>query len=217
MHTSGSVPLGPGSTAVLYTDGLVERRDADLDDDLARLAATATDLPPEELAVWLVDHLLTDEGPSDDVALVVARLMPEPLRRTLPARPDQLAVSRSDIGAWADRAGLPAALREELLLISGEATANAVEHAYRDRPPGEFSYELRCTPDGGVAGVVSDEGSWRPPPADNGHRGRGLPMIRAASTRSEVRGSAAGTRVEFTLPPAVAGPDGAGYGQVHGR
>lgn len=31
LHTSGSVPLGPGSSAVLYTDGLVERRDKDID------------------------------------------------------------------------------------------------------------------------------------------------------------------------------------------
>ncbi|MFC0438313.1 SpoIIE family protein phosphatase [Kutzneria buriramensis] len=209
--------LSPRAGIVLYTDGLVERRDADLDADLARLAETATDLPPEDLAVWLVDHLLTDEGPSDDVALVVARLMPEPLLRTLPARPDQLAVSRADIAEWARRIGLPGPLTEDLLLISGEATANAIEHAYRDRPPGEFSYDLRCTPDGGIAGVVSDNGCWRPPPADNGSRGRGLSMIRAASTRSDVHGSAAGTRVEFTLPPAVAGPGGAGYGRVHGR
>ncbi|EFL33176.1 magnesium or manganese-dependent protein phosphatase [Streptomyces viridochromogenes DSM 40736] len=37
MHTSGSIPLSPGSTAVLYTDGLVERRDADLDEGIAAL------------------------------------------------------------------------------------------------------------------------------------------------------------------------------------
>ena len=108
-------------------------------------------------------------------------------------------------------------LTEDLLLISGEATANAVEHAYRDRPPGEFSYELRCTPDGGVAGVVTDDGSWRPPPADNGHRGRGLSMIRAASTQSDVRGSASGTRVEFTLPPPVAASGTAHYGRPRGH
>ena len=35
MHASGSIPLGPGSTAVLYTDGLVERRDEDLDEGIA--------------------------------------------------------------------------------------------------------------------------------------------------------------------------------------
>ncbi|MEV6612010.1 SpoIIE family protein phosphatase, partial [Kutzneria sp. NPDC051319] len=198
--------LSPQASIVLYTDGLVERRDADLDEDLARLAATAADLPPEELAVWLVDKLLTEEGPGDDVALVVARLVPEPLVRTLPARPDQLAVARHEITQWAKAAGLPRSLTEDLLLVIGEATANSVEHAYRDRPAGDFTFELRCLPDGSVTGVVTDGGNWRPAPADNGTRGRGLAMIKAASLRSEVRGSEAGTRVEFTLAPAVAGP-----------
>ncbi|GAA3440514.1 hypothetical protein GCM10018954_101380 [Kutzneria kofuensis] len=215
--TEARCALSPRASIVLYTDGLVERRDADLDSDLERLAATAADLPPEELAVWLVDHLLTDEGPGDDVALVVARLVPEPLRGTLPARPDQLSVARRDITEWANRSGLPQALTDDLLLVIGEATANSVEHAYRDRPAGDFSYELRCTPDGAVTGVVTDGGSWRPVPTDNGTRGRGLAMIKAASVRSEVRGSEAGTRVEFTLPPAVAASDTRGYGRGHGQ
>src|SRR5690606_37885594 len=37
VPASGSVPLGPGSTAVLYTDGLVERRNEDLDEGIAAL------------------------------------------------------------------------------------------------------------------------------------------------------------------------------------
>lgn len=48
LHASGSVPLGPGSTAVLYTDGLVERRDEDLDEGIAsleRALAGATGTP----------------------------------------------------------------------------------------------------------------------------------------------------------------------------
>jgi PAS domain S-box-containing protein len=215
--TEESCPLSPRAGIVLYTDGLVERRDADLDADLARLAAIATDLPPEELAVWLVDNLLTEEGPGDDVALVVARLVPEPLVRTLPARPDQLAVVRADVAAWAKRSGLSQPLTDDLLLVLGEATANSVEHAYRDQPAGEFTYEVRCRPEGGVTGVVTDGGRWRPVPADNGTRGRGLAMIKAASVRSEVRGSEAGTRVEFTLPASVAADDGPGYGRVHGH
>lgn len=48
MHASGSIPLSPGSTAVLYTDGLVERRDEDLDEGIAsleRALAGATGTP----------------------------------------------------------------------------------------------------------------------------------------------------------------------------
>lgn len=38
LHTSGSIALPPGSTAVLYTDGLVERRREDIDEGVAALA-----------------------------------------------------------------------------------------------------------------------------------------------------------------------------------
>lgn len=55
LHASGSVPLGPGSTAVLYTDGLVERRDEDLDEGIAsleRALAGATGTPRWSATVW---------------------------------------------------------------------------------------------------------------------------------------------------------------------
>jgi hypothetical protein len=42
-------------------------------------------------------------------------------------------------------------------------------------------------------------------------------MIRAASVRSDVRGSDTGTWVEFELPAAVAASGGRGYGRVHGQ
>lgn len=57
MHASGSVPLGPGSTAVLYTDGLVERRDEDLDEGIAsleRALAGATGTPRSSATAWSV-------------------------------------------------------------------------------------------------------------------------------------------------------------------
>jgi serine phosphatase RsbU (regulator of sigma subunit) len=69
------VVLAPGSTLLLYTDGLVERRDEDLDEGMARAAAALREgrhLPPEELAGVLTDQLL-DDAPDDDVAFLVYR------------------------------------------------------------------------------------------------------------------------------------------------
>jgi serine phosphatase RsbU (regulator of sigma subunit) len=70
--------LEPGSTVVLYTDGLVERRGQDLDygtqllqDTLAELA----ELPLEELCDELLGRLLPPDA-DDDAALVVLRLVP---------------------------------------------------------------------------------------------------------------------------------------------
>ena len=72
--------LAPGSTLLFYTDGLVERRDRDVDDgidalaDLLRdLAAGAGDL--EALCDRLIAGMI-DDTPEDDVALLAVRLAP---------------------------------------------------------------------------------------------------------------------------------------------
>ncbi|TFV86252.1 SpoIIE family protein phosphatase [Blastococcus sp. CT_GayMR16] len=69
------VALAPGSTLLLYTDGLVERRDQGLDDGMTRAAevlAEGRHLPPAELADLLTEKLL-DDAPDDDVAFLVYR------------------------------------------------------------------------------------------------------------------------------------------------
>ena len=69
------VVLSPGSTVLLYTDGLVERRGEGLDDGLARAAAVLGEgrhLAPAELAELLTDKLLAD-APDDDVAFLIYR------------------------------------------------------------------------------------------------------------------------------------------------
>ncbi|MEU6320417.1 SpoIIE family protein phosphatase [Streptomyces sp. NPDC047009] len=66
-----------GDTLVLYTDGLIERRDEDIDTGLARLTdalAQDTTLAPDQLADTLLARLGVANGASDDIALVVIRL-----------------------------------------------------------------------------------------------------------------------------------------------
>ncbi|MCU1496058.1 MAG: SpoIIE family protein phosphatase [Acidimicrobiales bacterium] len=66
----------PDDLLVLYTDGLVERRDEDIDTGFERLRVAATsrrDQSVQELADGLLGDLLDPEG-RDDVALVVKRL-----------------------------------------------------------------------------------------------------------------------------------------------
>jgi len=87
--------------------------------------------------------------------------------------------------------------------------ANAVEHAYRDREPGEVEYSLQRAADGSVQAAVTDFGAWQPPPADRGFRGRGLEMIRALGVAVAVEHAVTGTVVRFTVPPpplTTAGP-----------
>ncbi|MFH9984604.1 PP2C family protein-serine/threonine phosphatase [Streptomyces luteogriseus] len=66
-----------GATLVLYSDGLIERRDEDIDAGLARLAdalARHGDAGPEALADALLADLLPSSGNTDDTALVIIRL-----------------------------------------------------------------------------------------------------------------------------------------------
>ncbi|GGV09411.1 hypothetical protein GCM10010260_54670 [Streptomyces filipinensis] len=67
----------PGDTLVLYTDGLIERHDEDIDVSLARLtSALAGDsaLGPDHLADALLARLGVTSGARDDIALIVIRL-----------------------------------------------------------------------------------------------------------------------------------------------
>ncbi len=70
--------LPPGSTVVLYTDGLVERRQIPLDDRLDWLLGLLEgghERSPDELCDRLLAAL--DESVEDDVALLVMRVLPE--------------------------------------------------------------------------------------------------------------------------------------------
>lgn len=72
-----SVSYTPGDTLVLYTDGLIERRDEDIDVGLARLTDAlirSSRLGPERLADYLLNRLGVSGGARDDIALVVVRL-----------------------------------------------------------------------------------------------------------------------------------------------
>jgi serine phosphatase RsbU (regulator of sigma subunit) len=63
--------VDPGSTVFLYTDGLVERRSAPLDNGLADLTAAMTCAPPQTVCAHLMDTLVGTHPNGDDIALLV--------------------------------------------------------------------------------------------------------------------------------------------------
>ncbi|RST04722.1 GAF domain-containing protein [Streptomyces sp. WAC05374] len=71
---TAEVTLPEGSQLVLYTDGLIEDRDRDLDAGMEalRAALTGTDRTPEATCSAVIDAMLPAQ-PSDDIVLLVAR------------------------------------------------------------------------------------------------------------------------------------------------
>ncbi|QYG92295.1 SpoIIE family protein phosphatase [Iamia sp. SCSIO 61187] len=69
----GAAEVDPGGRVLVFTDGLVERQERDIDVGLEVLAAAATrlhDRPPAEMVDLLVAELLEDEKTRDDVCLL---------------------------------------------------------------------------------------------------------------------------------------------------
>jgi PAS domain S-box-containing protein len=73
-RTEHAVDLAPGATVLLYTDGLVERRDRGLDDGVEQLRRALEDGPaPSDGLEGLCDALLAAVAPdgSDDIAVLL--------------------------------------------------------------------------------------------------------------------------------------------------
>jgi hypothetical protein len=88
------ITMDRGSTVLLYTDGLVERRGQSLDDGLAKLRSTVRALASQPLGFdELCDRVLEQmlpPRPEDDVALVAVRLYPQDVHRPAEAGPRRL-------------------------------------------------------------------------------------------------------------------------------
>ncbi|WP_245700703.1 PP2C family protein-serine/threonine phosphatase [Geodermatophilus siccatus] len=91
-RTDHTAELRDGHTLLLVTDGLVERRDADLDEGLATMREVLRDLGEtslEELCDTLLGRMLPVDG-ADDVAIVAVRAHPEDRPRPPEAGPNRL-------------------------------------------------------------------------------------------------------------------------------
>ncbi|MER8102377.1 SpoIIE family protein phosphatase [Kitasatospora sp. NPDC094016] len=79
LHVSHTLRLLPGTTGVLYTDGLVERRDEDIDQGLDLLARTLTGAvgAPEVICARLLRAMGVTSEHDDDVAVLAFHLPAE--------------------------------------------------------------------------------------------------------------------------------------------
>jgi serine/threonine-protein kinase RsbW len=171
--------LSPGSRLLLYTDGLIERRNRRIDagfELLARTYAGKRDSPLPGLTAALADMLVGQEH-ADDVCLLCLALGTEKrLERTIGADSVQIALLRKDLRGWLVSHSVDEESTQAVLLACSEAVANAIEHGYRDDPLGVVDVVATVSAEA-VDVRVSDHGVWISPPT-GGARGRGLQLIR---------------------------------------
>jgi serine phosphatase RsbU (regulator of sigma subunit)/anti-sigma regulatory factor (Ser/Thr protein kinase) len=189
--------LAPGSTLLLYTDGLVEKRGEPLDVGLERfreVVAGAPSGPVKELCEQVLGALV--EAPGDDVALLAVRVLPPesgPLDFELAAEPGALGEIRRRLHAWLAQSGAAEDEAYDIVLATCEAAANAVEHAYG---PADAKFRVRARSEAGEVTVeVRDRGAWRD--QRDPRRGRGLAVMRELMDDVSVNSDDEGTNVRL--------------------
>lgn len=172
---SAQAHLGRGDVLVLYTDGLIERRDRPLRDGLAALAAIGRRTSGAD-AAGIGEDLLSRlaDAPEDDVAVVVVRVpdpeagptagdAPRRRRWSLASEPASIARARHAVVQTCEAWGIEGAASAELVV--SELVANAVMHGW-----GHVVLRLFDTGEG--LRIEVEDANPAPPVSTDGHPGR---------------------------------------------
>ncbi|MFI8947947.1 SpoIIE family protein phosphatase [Streptomyces sp. NPDC053750] len=211
MHTSGSIALNPGSTAVLYTDGLVERRNEDLDEGITALehALSGATGSPQVVCDRLVRSAGVTPDHDDDVAVLVLQ---HPARKGaqaelfrnaalellggVEAAPRARAFASGVLTSWR----FPADLHDLGVLATSELVANSLQHG---TPP--MRLRLRRTDRRLIIEVTDGDDHLprrrRAEPADES--GRGIAIVATIASNWGSRRTPGGGKAvwcEFLLP-----------------
>ncbi|MER5764873.1 ATP-binding SpoIIE family protein phosphatase [Streptomyces sp. NPDC002082] len=211
LHTSGTIALGPGSTAVLYTDGLVERRGEDIDEGVAALerALSGAQGTPAVICDRLMRALGVDADHDDDVAVMVLQ---QPARTGadaelfhnaalellggIEAAPRARAFAQGVLASWR----FPVELCDLGVLAASELVANSLQHG---TPP--MRLRLRRTDRRLIIEVTDGDDHLprrrRAEPADE--TGRGISIVATIASAWGSRRTPGGGKAvwcEFALP-----------------
>jgi GAF domain-containing protein/anti-sigma regulatory factor (Ser/Thr protein kinase) len=215
------VHLPAGSLVLLYTDGLVETRDASLQAGIDRLVEALAE--PVESADQACSRVLAAQGlhgnQDDDTAVLAVLLDPagpdepercssQPLEMVLSSQPTSASSARSALRGLLEPFRLDV---DAALLLLSELVGNAVTYA------GESEIVVRArVADGRLRVEVMDSGAGVPPqpvaPPLEAEGGRGLMLVEALADRWGADVTAEGKTLWFEIA-AVAGTPAGGAGR----
>lgn len=114
----------------------------------------------------------------------------------VPARAEKASVVRGALRRFLSDLALDYARMSDVLLAAGEATSNAIEHAYEGMDEGMVFLRADATSERIVI-HVRDSGCWRM--LSNSGRGRGLEIMRALVDDLSIEKTLAGTLVRLEV------------------
>ncbi|MFF9012900.1 SpoIIE family protein phosphatase [Streptomyces sp. NPDC014870] len=211
-YPATTLELSPGQTLLLYTDGLVEKPGADLDEGLRWLSSLVRGGPRD--LQQLADHLcevVDERGGEDDVALLLLRrqgeYFPQPGGRlqqhVAQSDPEALSSARHMIRA-AVRAWGAGERSDEIELVADELITNALMHTDAGAI---VTLRMLAGPERRLRVEVEDRSSALPRRREAGEAGvsgRGLMLVDRLSDvwGVESRGSGKCVWCEFIINPA---------------
>ena len=213
VDSTATADLPPGSLILLYTDGLFERAGESLDDGFERLrsaAAACADLPVESVCAELLSRMAPSAGYRDDVVVLALRPSHESagsFATVLPAVRAQIPVARDRLRHWLKTIAVVPSRELDILVATGEAVTNAIEHGSDDEPGRTVSVEAFLR-EQTVAITVSDTGQWvgdSSASLRSRQRGRGLTLIGGLADHVDTLRTSGGTRVTLRFDHALAG------------
>ncbi|MFI7426342.1 ATP-binding protein [Micromonospora sp. NPDC049836] len=119
------------------------------------------------------------------------------LTLTVPADPGQLAPTRERLRRWLHGLGVDEWDVETVLIATGEACANAIEHGYRFAPEGITTVRAELRGDR-LEIEIRDDGGWREDVGgDATDRGRGRLIMARVMDEAAIEGTPEGTTVRL--------------------
>ncbi|HZC09859.1 MAG TPA: SpoIIE family protein phosphatase [Mycobacterium sp.] len=203
--------LPAGSLLLLYTDGLIERPGETLDEGFARLQAAAAyraELSVGEFCDELLDRMAPPGGYTDDVVLLAVRPSHSTARSfatVLPATPANIPQARHRLRDWLTGIAVEPHQVADILLATGEAVSNAIEHGSGGDSLRTISVEAFVRGHT-VTATVSDTGRWSGDSSASQRSlrgGRGLTMINGLADHVNTVRTAHGTRITLDFHHTV--------------